>query len=88
MPQTDPQPKKKIKLDDPVRQTRAESEMTKWNVGFDKLEAFCTRNGNCMVPNQCEQDPTLATWVATQRAAHKKNKLPKDPKDRMARLNN
>jgi phage pi2 protein 07 len=85
MPQADPRPKKRNKLDNPVQKTRAESEMTKWNFVFDKLEDFCKKNGNCKVPNQCLQDPTLASWVATQRAAHKKNKL---PNDRMERLNN
>jgi hypothetical protein len=54
---------------------------------FDKLEDFCRKNGHCMLPCKQEQDKTLqtlATWVATQRAAHKKNKL---LEDRMERLN-
>jgi hypothetical protein len=71
-----------------VPNTKTESGTTKWNSMFDKLEDFCKKNGHCLVPCKPKQDKTphsLATWVAAQRSAHKKNKL---LEDRMEQLNN
>jgi len=39
----------------------------KWNVMFQKLEAYKKQYGDCCVPYHFPKDPSLALWVTTQR---------------------
>uniref|UniRef100_A0A7S3P091 Helicase-associated domain-containing protein n=1 Tax=Amphora coffeiformis TaxID=265554 RepID=A0A7S3P091_9STRA len=45
-----------------------------WDAMFERLKAFKTKYGNCLVPKRSKEDPKLGTWVDTQRVQYKKMK--------------
>jgi hypothetical protein len=51
-----------------------------WNMQFEKLVEFKRTNGDCMVPQNYEQDKSLGNWVSMQRKHHNTNKLRQDRK--------
>jgi ribosomal protein L28 len=48
----------------------------KWNVMYEKLEAYKSKNGDCNVPKVYEKDKKLGNWVFTQRRFRRKGILP------------
>jgi hypothetical protein len=48
-----------------------ESNIEKWSQRFEDLLAFRGRNGNCLVPLEYPQNPTLAHWIKRQRGQYK-----------------
>jgi hypothetical protein len=47
------------------------SSNSKWEIMFDRLEAFNEKHGHCLVPNRYTGDPALGSWVSTQRRQYK-----------------
>jgi hypothetical protein len=48
-----------------------EGHLEKWSQRFQDLLAFREQNGNCLVPLEYPQNPTLAHWVKRQRGQYK-----------------
>ncbi len=46
-----------------------------WLEKFDQLEQYKKRYGDCQVPVNWKKNPSLGTWVSTQRTLAKKGKL-------------
>lgn len=42
-----------------------------WNIKFEELKAYKELFGNCMVPQRYQANPSLGTWVHTQRRQYK-----------------
>mmetsp|Transcript_29571 Transcript_29571/g.62151 ORF Transcript_29571/g.62151 Transcript_29571/m.62151 type:complete len:465 (+) Transcript_29571:37-1431(+) len=42
-----------------------------WNIKFNELKAYKEAFGNCMVPQRYQANPSLGTWVHTQRRQYK-----------------
>ncbi|CAB9527842.1 helicase [Seminavis robusta] len=57
----------------------------RWEDMFMRLHKFKTNHGHCRVPNRFPDDPSLGSWVATQRRYYKNKSLPM-PEDRVSRL--
>jgi len=57
--------------------------MAAWETSFTALEAYKARFGDCRVPLNWPENPSLGTWVGGQRKAFNSGKL---PPDRVARL--
>jgi hypothetical protein len=58
---------------DPTHQERLESTRFVWNPFdqqwedmFAKLEEYCQQHGDCLVPRNYKDDPSLGTWVQQQ----------------------
>jgi hypothetical protein len=45
-----------------------DQDEAKWRKNYEKLILYKNRFGDCLVPRQWEEDPSLGEWVATQRA--------------------
>ena len=54
-----------------------------WETQFEALEAFKASKGHCNVPYDYPENPSLGTWLSTQRQSKKKNTL---SPERIARL--
>lgn len=59
------------KSTEPSRITR-NSYDDQWDAMFLRLQAYKEKNGDCLVPKRCKEDPKLGTWVDTQRVQYKK----------------
>mmetsp|Transcript_15771 Transcript_15771/g.23232 ORF Transcript_15771/g.23232 Transcript_15771/m.23232 type:complete len:529 (-) Transcript_15771:1082-2668(-) len=70
-PMIDPQTGKRDLSWIPNEQNRKRMKTTKWGTMFHRLLQFKARNGHVLVPNRCEEDPSLGSWVSTQRRQHK-----------------
>ncbi len=46
-----------------------------WQEKFDQLEQYKKQYGDCQVPVNWKENPSLGTWVSTQRTLAKKGKL-------------
>lgn len=46
----------------------------KWESQFAKLQTYHKNYGNCNVPNKWKEDPSLGSWVSSQRTRYKKMK--------------
>jgi len=57
----------------------------RWYDMFNRLEKFKAKTGHCRVPNRYSGDPSLGSWVATQRRYYKNKALPM-PADRVKKL--
>ena len=58
-------------------------QLTQWEAMFLSLVEYKDEHGDCNVPHQFSQNPTLATWCNNQRRTMKKGKM---SQDRIARL--
>ena len=58
-------------------------QVADWEEQFAALEAYKALKGNCNVPAKYPENPSLATWVSTQRQKKKNRKL---SAERIARL--
>ncbi|MEI6491304.1 MAG: helicase associated domain-containing protein, partial [Verrucomicrobiota bacterium] len=47
----------------------------RWKLMFDRLRAYKTQYGNCLVPQTWKEDRGLAKWVSCQRAAYSRDRL-------------
>lgn len=67
---------------EPSRITR-NSYDDQWDSMFLRLKDYKEKNGDCLVPKRCKEDPKLGTWVDTQRVQYKKmrKKLDKEGMD-------
>ncbi|KAL7557493.1 hypothetical protein ACA910_019339 [Epithemia clementina (nom. ined.)] len=43
----------------------------KWDEMLNRLMAYKRENGHCLVPNRYPDDPSLGSWVSTQRRQHR-----------------
>ena len=48
---------------------------SQWHKAYDELVQYKLAHGNCLVPYGYTENPTLASWVNTQRQAYKNNQL-------------
>jgi hypothetical protein len=48
--------------------------LKKWNDKFERLVRYKQEHGECLVPDAYEEDPSLGSWVATQRRVYANNK--------------
>mmetsp|Transcript_25456 Transcript_25456/g.37608 ORF Transcript_25456/g.37608 Transcript_25456/m.37608 type:complete len:361 (+) Transcript_25456:58-1140(+) len=48
-----------------------QSHQGKWEIMFQRLNAFRLENGHCLVPNRYKKDHRLGSWVSTQRRQYK-----------------
>ncbi|MFN0079427.1 MAG: helicase associated domain-containing protein [Prosthecobacter sp.] len=66
--------------------SREEWNQHLWGENFVRLSAFKDRFGHAQVPQRWPEDTTLATWVADQRKAGAKGRLPADRRQRLDAL--
>jgi hypothetical protein len=52
----------------------------RWNMQYEKLVEFRTKNGHCMVPQSYEQDKSFGKWVSAQRTINYNNTIRLDRK--------
>ncbi|CAJ1931245.1 unnamed protein product [Cylindrotheca closterium] len=45
----------------------AAKNIDKWNVRYEEAKEFALQNGNCMIPNEYEANPSLGCWAKRQR---------------------
>ena len=48
-----------------------EKNTRKWDQRYQELEMYKKKHGDCMVPDNYEENPSLASWVANQRNLYK-----------------
>jgi len=67
-----------------------ESNSNRWRAMYEKLNAYKSANGNCLVPRSFAKNPRLASWVAEQRKQYRLRKLgkPSNMSDERVRLLN
>lgn len=57
-----------------------------WGEMYGRLVAFYRVHGHTRVPQGYEPDPTLGSWVSTQRKRIKSGKMSKEQRSRLAAL--
>jgi hypothetical protein len=58
----------------------------RWNDKFERLVHYKEKHGDCLVPKNYEEDPSLGWWVATQRRIYASNKLRSDRRSKLESL--
>jgi hypothetical protein len=61
---------------------RFATDHEKWNTRFMKLVEYKEKNGHCNIPTT--KNESLGTWIYTQRALFKSNKLKADRHEKLA----
>jgi hypothetical protein len=54
-----------------------------WNEKYKMLLQYKHEHGDCLVPQNYEEDPSLGRWVATQRKVYANNKLRSDRRSKL-----
>jgi hypothetical protein len=63
-------PSKRLRME-AARQGLGCKQIAKWEEMFERLVTFKKENGHCLVPNRYPPDPSLGSWVSTQRRQYK-----------------
>jgi hypothetical protein len=67
-----------------VREAGRSSKRDKmWHEKFKMLLQYKQEHGDCLVPKNYEKDPSLGTWVSTQRNVYANNKLRSDRRSKL-----
>ena len=64
-------------------ESQQEKNERRWQTMFEELEAYRREHGDCCVPQGWKQNPTLASWVNTQRNKEANDKLPSHHKKQL-----
>ena len=67
------------------RQKQEEAE-SQWGRAFARLEEYREANGDCDVPRDFPDDPSLGSWVHDQRDRHRKGSLAEERMQKLDRL--